>query len=131
MTLSPLLTAPPPIPAHALLALAAFIGGTVQMLLPKGTAPHRWLGRAWVGAMAVVATSGLFIHTIRLVGPFSPIHILSVVTLVALVDAVRRARRGDIAGHQRGMILLYALALVLTGAFTLLPGRVMHAVIFG
>jgi uncharacterized membrane protein len=29
------------------------------------------------------------------------------------------------------MLLLFWLALVLTGAFTFWPGRVMHAVVFG
>jgi uncharacterized membrane protein len=29
------------------------------------------------------------------------------------------------------MIWLYALALVATGLFTLWPGRIMHAVVFG
>jgi uncharacterized membrane protein len=33
--------------------------------------------------------------------------------------------------HRNSMIQLYVLALLLTGAFTLVPGRTMHAVIFG
>jgi uncharacterized membrane protein len=32
--------------------------------------------------MAVVAASSFWIHQMRLVGPFSPIHLLSIFTLV-------------------------------------------------
>jgi uncharacterized membrane protein len=33
--------------------------------------------------------------------------------------------------HRRIMIMVFAGALVIAGLFTLLPGRIMHAVIFG
>ena len=41
-----------------------------------------------------------------------------------------RGRR-KVQAHRAIMINLFIFALVLTGAFTLLPGRVMHAVFFG
>ncbi|MFM1861522.1 MAG: hypothetical protein RLZ26_44, partial [Pseudomonadota bacterium] len=78
-----------------------------------------------------VAVSGLFITELRWIGPFSPIHLLSLVTLWTLFRAVDAAYRGDIATHSRAMVWLYGLGLVLTGAFTLLPGRAMHGVLFG
>ncbi|WP_393956232.1 hypothetical protein [Methylorubrum sp. POS3] len=46
---------------------------------------------------------------------------------VAIVHA--RARR--IEAHRWTMIGLFVGALVITGLFTLVPGRVMHAVLFG
>jgi uncharacterized membrane protein len=72
--LAPLLAAPQPIPIHAVLALGALVAGAVQFALPKGTQLHRALGWLWVGLMATVAISGLFIHELRLLGPFSPVH---------------------------------------------------------
>jgi uncharacterized membrane protein len=45
--------------------------------------------------------------------------------------AVASARRGDIAGHRRGMTMLFVFALLITGLFTLWPGRIMHSVVFG
>ena len=45
--------------------------------------------------------------------------------------AVLSARRGQIEGHRSAMIWMYALALMVTGLFTLWPGRIMHAVVFG
>ena len=128
---SPLLNAAPPIPFHALAALAAAGLGAVQLWRPKGGRLHRQLGYLWVALMAGVAISGLFIHELRMAGPFSPIHLLSLITLASLWVAVSRARHRDIAGHRRVMILLFWLALVLTGLFTFWPGRVMHGVIFG
>jgi uncharacterized membrane protein len=128
---SPLLQAATPIPFHALAALAAAGLGAVQLWRPKGGPMHRRLGYLWVALMTGVAISGLFIHELRMVGPFIPIHLLSLITLASLWVAISRARRRDIAGHRRVMLLLFWLALVLTGAFTFWPGRVMHAVVFG
>ena len=131
MTLDPLLAAGSPIPSHALAALAAAVLGGVQVLRPKGGRGHRAIGWVFAALMAWVAISAIFISTIRVWGPFSPIHLLIPVTLGALVYAVRAARRGDIRGHRSAMISLYVMALLLTGLFTLLPGRIMHAVAFG
>ena len=128
---SVLFDAPPPVPLHAVAAFAAVLAGAVQLSCPKGTLSHKFLGYIWIGLMAVVAVSGLFIHELRVVGPFSPIHILSLFTLVVLYFAVDAARKGDIKSHRRRVVLLYGLALILTGAFTLLPGRIMNQVVFG
>lgn len=131
VSLEPLLASSSPIPFHALLALAALVIGALQLLAAKGTAVHRTLGYLWVGIMAGVAISGFFIHTIRWIGPFSPIHALSVVTLWTLFVAITSVRKGNIASHRSAMRALYLQALVLAGAFTLLPDRIMNDVIFG
>lgn len=131
MSLAPLLDAAPAMPLHAFAAMAAFALGIVQFAAPKGTLPHRTLGWIWVGLMAVVAVSSFWIHQIRLLGPWSPIHLLSIFTLIMLPLAVWRARHHQVVGHRRIMILIFAGALVVAGLFTLVPGRVMHAVVFG
>ena len=81
--------------------------------------------------MAVVAVSSFWIHEIRLVGPWSPIHLLSIFTPIMLVLAVWSARRHKVAGHSRIMISIFFGALVIAGLFTFVPGRIMHAVVFG
>jgi uncharacterized membrane protein len=131
MSLAPLLDAAPAIPLHALAAMSAFALGLVQFAAPKGTLPHRTLGCIWVLLMASVAVSSFWIHQIRLIGPWSPIHLLSIFTLVMLPLAVWRAHRHRVADHRRIMIALFSGALVVAGLFTLLPGRIMHAVVFG
>lgn len=128
---NPLMAAAQPIPVHAIAALAAAGLGAFQIWRPKGTRHHRLIGYVWVALMASVAFTGLFIHVLRMFGLFSPIHLLSLFTMYSLWRAVSQARRGDIAGHRRTMLLLFWLALALTGAFTFWPGRIMHQVVFG
>jgi len=131
MTLAPLFDAGVIISSHALAALSAFVLGTVQMLAPKGTVPHRIIGYLWVALMLWVAAASFWIHQIRLIGDWSPIHLLSVLTLVTVPLAVFAARAGRIQTHKRAMRALYFFALILAGLFTLLPGRIMHDVVFG
>jgi uncharacterized membrane protein len=131
MSLAPLLNAAPAIPFHALAAMSAFVLGVVQFSAPKGTLPHRTIGWIWVGLMMSVAASSFWIHQIRLIGPWSPIHLLSIFTLLMVPLGVWRAHRHEIADHRRIMILIFSGALVVAGLFTLLPGRIMHTVVFG
>ena len=131
MSLAPLLDAAPAIPLHAFAAMAAFVLGVVQFAAPKGTLPHRTLGWIWVGLMLSVALSSFWIHQIRLVGLWSPIHLLSIFTLVTVPLGVWRAHRHQVADHRLIMTLVFSGALVIAGLFTLLPGRIMHAVVFG
>src|ERR1700710_1136310 len=126
MSLAPLLDAAPAIPLHTFAAVAAFVLGVVQLAAPKGTLPHRTLGWIWVALMASVAVSSFWIHRIRLVGPWSPIHLLSIFTLVMLPLAVWRPRTHRVVDHRRIVIALFSGALVIAGLFTLLPGRIMH-----
>ena len=131
MALEPLLSAVPAIRFHAFAAMAAFVLGIVQLAAPKGTIPHRAVGWIWVGLMVIVSASAFFIHEIRLWGPWSPIHLLAIFTLVLLPFGVWHARRHAVRHHSRLMIGIFFGALVIAGAFTFLPGRIMHAVAFG
>lgn len=131
MTLAPLFAAPPVIQIHALAAIAAFAIGLVQLAAPKGTVPHRLVGWSWATLMVIVAASSLFIHVLRIWGKWSPIHLLSLLVLVTVPLAVRHARRHDVRRHRNAMTALFMGALVIAGAFTFMPGRIMHAVAFG
>ena len=131
MSLAPLLNAAPAIQLHAFAALAAFGLGAVQLAAPKGTLPHRTLGWIWAVLMVIVAGSSFWIHELRMWGPWSPIHLLAIFTLAMLPLAVWRARQHDVRKHRRAMMSLFVGALVIAGIFTFLPGRIMHAVLFG
>jgi uncharacterized membrane protein len=131
MSWAPLLQATPAIQIHAFAAMTAFALGLVQFSAPKGTLPHRTLGWIWVTLMLVVGISAFFIHQIRLWGQWSPIHLLAVYTLIMLPVAVMAAHRHEVVRHRRAMIGLFVGALVIAGLFTLWPGRIMHAVVFG
>jgi uncharacterized membrane protein len=131
MSFAPLLDAALAIPVHAFAAMTAFVMGVVQLAAPKGTLPHRTLGWIWVCLMLAVAISSFWIHEIRLVGPWSPIHLLSIFVLITVPLAVWKAHRHQVRDHRRIMISIFSGALVIAGLFTLLPGRIMHAVVFG
>ena len=132
MTLTPLFDAPFAIQIHALSALAAVIIGAFILWRKKGTRLHKALGRVWVVLMFSAATSALFINEIRLIGPFSPIHLFSLFTYLSLFNGLRAIIiKRDVKRHRAEMQGLYIGALLLAGAFTFLPGRRMHMMLFG
>ena len=111
--------------------MGAFALGVVQFLGPKGTIPHRTIGAIWVLLMLTVAISSFWIHHVRLWGPWSPIHLISIFTLTMLPLGVWRAHTHHVNAHKWTMIWIFIGGLVIAGAFTFVPGRIMHQVAFG
>jgi uncharacterized membrane protein len=130
MTLAPLINAPLAIQIHAAAALSLIPLTALQFWRPKRGPSHRTIGWVWVMLMTVTAVSSFWIHSLRLIGPFSPIHILSVITLVNLVLGIRARRAGRIMAH-RGHMIGIAAGWAGAGLFTLLPGRIMFQTVFG
>lgn len=126
MSSIPLFNAPFAVLFHVATVVPAALIGAWLLAGPKGTRLHRLLGRVWIGLMAATSLSTFFIHEIRLVGDFSPIHLISVYVLVGCVLAVRAARRGNIAAHRGHVGGMYLGGIVIAGAFTFVPGRIMH-----
>ena len=120
-----------PIPLHAIMAMIAIILGGIQLSMKKGGLIHKLLGRIWVGIMLIVAITSFFIHEIKLWGAYSPIHLLSLLTIFILGVGIYYVRVGNIKRHKQTMITLYFFALILTGFFTFMPGRVMHQILIG
>ncbi|TBW49502.1 DUF2306 domain-containing protein [Marinobacter halodurans] len=131
MTVSVLMNAPPAIQLHVAAACLALVLGIAQLAGTRGTLWHRSVGMAWVLAMFVVAVSSFFIHQIRLLGPWSPIHLLSLLTLFGLCGALYSLRKKRYRQHGRIMVSLFVFGLIGAGLFTLVPGRLLHAVFFG
>lgn len=131
MSLAPLLSAPLAIQFHATAAILAMALGALILFRRKGTPLHKLMGRVWAVLMLIVATSAIFINEIRLIGPFSPIHVFVLVTYAGIGFGIWEIRHGRVQSHQATMKSTYLGALLLTGAFTLLPGRRMHDVLFG
>lgn len=130
MSLAPLLDAPAVIQLHVAAALLSVVLGPVAILRRSRDIVHRTAGRVWVVSMGVTAVSSFWISEDPMIGPFSVIHILSVITLFGLVSAIRAIRAGDVAKHGATMRALYAQALMLAGAFTFFPGRRMSQAFF-
>ena len=133
MSLAPLLDAPVVVQLHAFAAIAALVLGVVQIAAPKGTLPHKALGWVWVILLLAISVSSLWIHghSFRLWRTWSPIHLLSLFTPIMLIVGVVSARRHNIVSHKITMVSIFIGALVIAGAFTLVPGRIMHQAVFG
>jgi uncharacterized membrane protein len=126
---TPLLEASAAIRIHTAAAAFALAAGSGVLVLQKGTPLHRAIGWVFVGLMTLTALTS-FAITRLIPGHYSPIHILSVVTLIALPLAILQRRRGNIKAHAIGMIATF-LGLFIAGFFTLMPGRLLHDVFFG
>jgi uncharacterized membrane protein len=131
MDISPLINAPIAIRIHLLTVLPAFAIGTWQIFFSvKGSRLHRGFGFAYLALMTITAGAAFFIRSVGN-GRLTPIHLFIPLTLFGVVGALWYARHGDIAGHRRAMLGLYFGGLILAGALTLLPGRLLHRVFFG
>lgn len=131
MTLAPLLSAFPAIQLHAFAAMAAFVLGIVQFASHKGTLPHRTVGWIWAALMFTVAISAFWIHELRVWGPWSPIHLLAIFTLISLPLGFWYARTHNVRGRKATMISIFFGALIIAGLFTFVPGRIMYEVLSG
>lgn len=114
---------------HLGAALAALVIGALLMLGRKGVTFHRRAGWLWVGAMAIVAGSSIFITGVS-GDRWSFIHMFTGWTLIALPLAVIAARRHDVKQHRRFMMGLFYGGLIIAGALTFIPGRTLWNVFF-
>ncbi|WP_409433158.1 DUF2306 domain-containing protein [Litorimonas sp. RW-G-Af-16] len=115
---------------HLAAAMLALVLGTLMWIRPKGTASHKFIGRSFIGLMVVTAITAIFIKNINQ-GQLSWIHIFVPVTLIAAFQAVYFIRKKDVRRHKRVVAGLFFGALLIPGIFTLMPGRLLHAAIFG
>jgi uncharacterized membrane protein len=130
MSLTPILTAPPEIQIHAAAATFALVLGPVSLFRRRYDWIHKTLGYVWVSAMVVACASSFFISGFELIGPFSPLHLLAVLTLWALYDGVCHAIAGNIDAHRAAMQSIYWHGIFLAGLFTFLPGRAISRMLF-
>lgn len=130
MNLQPLLDAPLAVQIHVAAVLPASLLGAYILINRKGTPVHRLLGKIWMALMVITSLSSFFIHEISLFYGFSPIHLLSVSVLVGAWQAVTAARAKNIRAHKAAVIGMYFGGIVIAGLFTLIPGRIMNAVVF-
>ena len=138
MSLQPLLDAPYVVQIHAFSAMAAFVLGVFQFAAPKGTLPHKSIGVLWIVLMTAITVSSIFIRPalypgLPLAQWFSWIHIFTVITAIGIVGGVYYLVSGGVAlkKHKGPFAGIFIGGLVIAGAFTFLPGRIMYEVAFG
>lgn len=113
---------------HAIVAVLGLVLGAWVMLARKGSPRHKLMGRAFgVLALATAGTS-FFINEIRLWGPFSYIHLLSILTIVLVWRGVVAIRAGRVQAHQRAMRFTFFGGFIIAGAFTMLEGRLTYEI---
>jgi uncharacterized membrane protein len=131
MNLDVLISAPPAIQTHVAAALGALAFGGAQFSTRPGSRLHRRMGYSWVALILVVTISSFFINANPVIGRFGWIHGLSLFTTIAVFAGLAAALTGRRRAHEAFMKNIFWFALVVTGLFTLLPGRMMHAFVFG
>lgn len=132
MDFAPFLEMPATIQLHAASASLAIILGPFAVLRQRRDRMHKIIGYVWVLAMLVVAVSALFIPSfgVAIIGPFGPIHLFVVITLVSLWQGMRAVLQGDIPRHRAWMSGLYWQGLLVAGLVNFLPGRMVNRATF-
>ncbi len=128
--MSLLASVPPQVKLHIAAATVAFVIGCIIMLRPKGSGFHKTFGWAWVIAMGVTAISSFFITGLN-GDKLSFIHLISGWTVVSLPMAIFAIRNKRVMIHRRAMTGLFVGGLLIAGALTFLPGRLMYQLFFG
>ena len=115
---------------HVAGAVSALVIGTIILFRRKGSGLHKTLGWSWVIAMAVAAISSLWITGLN-GDSWSIIHLLSGWTVIALTMAIWAIRNRKVEAHRRAMTGMFVGGLLVAGALTFLPGRLMFETFFG
>jgi uncharacterized membrane protein len=104
VNLAPLAHAPLAVEVHLATVVPAFVIGIWLIFFSrKGAARHRAFGASYLVPLTLVSVAGALWHV----------------------------RRGNIRGHRNAMIGLCFGGILIAGAFTVLPGRLMHRIFFG
>jgi uncharacterized membrane protein len=127
LNLSAFKSAPMATRIHAVAILTLVVTGWVMVYLPKGDRRHRILGWSWVSSMVLMGLTALAVpHGDSWVAAYAG----GGSALVLLAYGVLSVKRGKLRNHGRTMAILM-IALVLMTLLSLLPGRLMHEVVFG
>lgn len=128
--LSLIATAGPAVQVHVIAAVLALAVALFLLSGAKGTRIHRIVGWSWAAIMMTVAVSSFFILELGHGRP-SFIHLLSGWTAFAVPMGVWAARTHRIRLHRQTMTGMVVGGLLIAGAFTFIPGRLMWRVFFG
>jgi uncharacterized membrane protein len=137
MNFDPLLNASLATQIHvATVVPACFLGAWQIFLSTKGWPLHRKLGSVYIGLMVAAAISALFIPASGLPGMpsfhgFTPIHLFVPVVFVNVCLTLFALRTRRFKLHRATMMGLFISGIGVAGALAFMPGRIMHAVVFG
>ena len=117
---------------HLSAAIWLILSGAVQLLMKKGTKPHKVVGWSWMVAMVVVAISSFGIPGILdwFYG-YGPIHLLSIWVLICVVVSLVAVQKGNIRIHKAYTVGAYLGAIGAGIAAMLVPDRLIYNFLFG
>lgn len=122
---------PPALQIHIVCALVALGLGPFAIWRQHRDFWHKFMGYAWVAAMIGAAASSFFLSGFAILGPFSPIHLLSIFVFVQLWLGVCAARLANFRAHQRYMKGTYLHGTCLAFAASFWPNRYMSDTFLG
>lgn len=133
MTLTPLLDASFIIQLHFMSAIPALIVGPFAIWGRTSRKTHKIVGYTWVVAMAVLATTGLFIpsNDLAVIGHLGPIHLFSFFALWGITRGVWLATQKRIKEHQSAMRSTWFGSMGIAALMNFLPGRTVNQMVFG
>ena len=112
---------------HAMFVLTMVVTGWGMLALPKGDMRHRVLGWSWIGAMTLMGITSMAV-------PHGNSWISAYVgggsALVLMAWGILKVKRRRYRDHARTMVMLM-IALVVMTLLAVMPGRLMHDVLFG
>ena len=111
---------------HVIAILTLALAGWGILGLRKGDRRHRLMGRTWVIAMSLMGIAALAIpHGSSVV----PAYLGGGLALALMAHAYWSIRRGRVRAHALSMTMLM-VGLVFMAAVALVPGRLIHDVLF-
>lgn len=118
---------------HLYTVLPCVVLGAINFMLRKGSPYHKYVGSTYMILMLFTAIVTLFMPALvgpTLFGHFGWIHSFSVLTLFSVPTAYIAIKKGNVKSHKQKLIGLYVGAILIAGAFTLVPGRYLHTLLF-
>jgi uncharacterized membrane protein len=112
---------------HVVFILTMVVTGWGMLALPKGDLRHRVLGRSWVGAMTAMGITSM---TVPHGNSWISAYVGGGSALVLMAWGIVNVKRRRYRDHARTMVMLM-IALIVMTLLALMPGRLMHDVLFG
>ena len=103
------------------------VTGWGMLALPKGDLRHRVLGWSWVTAMTVMGITSM---TVPHGNSWISAYVGGGSALVLMSWGIMKVKRRRYRDHARTMVMLM-IALIVMTLLAIMPGRLMHAVLFG
>lgn len=118
---------------HLSTIVPAFFIGSYLLLNRKGTPIHKFLGKVYMVLMLLTAFITLLIPAkvgLTFLDHFGFIHLFSFLTFATVIGAYLSIRMGNVKAHRFNMLGLYIGGILIAGAFTFVPGRLLHTWLF-